>query len=219
MKGIIAMNTSPTRLDTKRPAAGRRIESTRERPQKARGLPEQSALTRAADAWKGGWAVRLAQNRNRKIYGLEAARPDRLLKNIEALVPLFDDDLTLANAAFAQAGLEERITLHTLGSERRYRLVSADGEERSISILVALRRVAGRCQGGALIVLGRTRLPIYVVPEEYGEEVRWLVAANGTELTASLVHDLFLSVFGDDASATFRLSPLAGSDVFQTPWR
>jgi hypothetical protein len=57
-----------------------------------------------------------------------------------------------------------------------------------------------------------------VVPEAHGEQVRWLVATDGTELTASLVHDFFLSVFGDDASATYRLSPLSGSNLFQTPW-
>ena len=84
---------------------------------------------------------------------------------------------------------------------------------------MALRGVGGHCHGGAFIGLGRTRLPIYVVPETHGKQLRWPVATDGTELTAGLVNNLFLSVFGDDAAATFRLAPLAGSDLFQMSWR
>ncbi|HWE63650.1 MAG TPA: hypothetical protein VHB98_18200, partial [Chloroflexota bacterium] len=172
---------------------------------------------RAARA--GSWAARLAQCRNSKVSDRAIAHPDRLLEDIEALTTLFDNDLIEANIAFAQAGLVVRITLHAAGLERRYCLVDTGGEERSISISVALRRVAGHYHGGVFLRPGRTRLPIYVVPEALGEQVRWLVATDGTELTAGLVHDLFLSVFGDDAAATFRLSCLAGSDLFQPPWR
>ena len=48
--------------------------------------------------------------------------------------------------------------------------------------------------------------------------LRWLVASRTAEFTTDLVHDLFLSVFGDDPLATFRLSPLAGAELFETPW-
>lgn len=177
-----------------------------------------SSPTRPKSAQIGAWATRLAQCRNTSIGEPEAAHPDELLEDIHALWALFDDALTTANAALELAGLAEHVTLDGAGLERRYSLVDADGEERTISLSVALRGAPGHVNGGAFIGLSHTRSPIYVVPETHGEQVRWLVAANGTEFTADLVHDLFLSVFGDDAAATFRLSPLAGSDLFQTPW-
>ena len=46
----------------------------------------------------------------------------------------------------------------------------------------------------------------------------WIVASSGLPFNIDMVHDLFLSVFADDPGATHRLSPLSGSDLFQTPW-
>ena len=48
--------------------------------------------------------------------------------------------------------------------------------------------------------------------------VTWQVAAPNAKLTPAVVQDLFLSVFADDPASTLRLSPLGGSDLFQSPW-
>jgi hypothetical protein len=178
----------------------------------------QSSPTRATSSDVDAWAARLAQCRIKEADATESLQTGELLVDIDVLFSLFDDALTKANAALARAGLVDRVTTRGTGIERSYSLVDANGEERVISISVALQGTAGHINGGAFIGLSRTRLAIYVVPAIHGEQVRWLVAAKGTEFTADLVHDLFLSVFGDDAAATFRLSPLGGSDLFQTPW-
>ena len=169
--------------------------------------------TQATHTEAGTWASRLAQCRNRDTAEPVVAHSDELLDEINALWKMFDDARTEANTAL----LVERISVHHTGVERRYGLLDADGAERTISISVALRDVDGHDSGGAFIGLGGSRLAIYLVPETRGEQVHWL-AMDGTEFTLDLVHDLFLSVFGDDSAATFRLSPMAGSDLFQTPW-
>jgi hypothetical protein len=177
-----------------------------------------SSAGQAKHAEAGAWAARLAQCRARDIGESETAHVAELPRATAALWTFFDDALAKANAALTQAGLVERISMRGTGIERLYWLVDADGEERTISISVALHETDGHNNGGAFIGLGRTRLSIFLVPVTHGEQVRWLVAADGTEFTSDLVHDLFLSVFGDDSSATFRLSPLGGSNIFQTPW-
>ncbi|MDB5058331.1 MAG: hypothetical protein JWO59_1803 [Chloroflexi bacterium] len=174
--------------------------------------------SRSEQAQAGAWASRLAQCRTKGAGEPAATRPDKPHEDIGVLWALLDDAVTNANVALAEAGLAERITMQGPGSERCYILVEADGEERTISISVALPEIVGHEKGGVFIGLGRTRLSIFLVPETHGADTRWLVATDGTEFTADLVHDIFLSVFGDDSAATFRLSPLGGSNLFQTPW-
>lgn len=65
---------------------------------------------------------------------------------------------------------------------------------------------------------GRSRLVIYLAPSVGRGVARWRVAATGYACTDALVHDLFLSVFGDDPEATLRLSPLSGHDIYQDIW-
>ena len=48
---------------------------------------------------------------------------------------------------------------------------------------------------------------IYLVPSIDGKRLRWIVPQTGREWTAGAVHDLLLSVFGDDQAATTRLAP------------
>lgn len=72
--------------------------------------------------------------------------------------------------------------------------------------------------GGVYITTSQTPSAIYLVPAFEGEQARWMVAATGTAFTALTAQDLFLSAFGDDLAAMRRIRPLAGFDVFHTPW-
>ncbi len=81
------------------------------------------------------------------------------------------------------------------------------GEHRHITVFVSLRGAAGRASGGAQVTTSQTRAIIYLVPAIDGRRLRWIVPPTGREWTAGVVHDLLLSVFGDDPAATTRLSP------------
>lgn len=63
----------------------------------------------------------------------------------------------------------------------------------------------------------RTRASIYLDAASNGSE-SWTVLSSGRPFGVAEVHDLFLSVFGDDPGATARLSPITGVGLFEDPW-
>jgi DNA-binding phage protein len=137
---------------------------------------------------------------------------------IDALWALFDAAYREANAALEAMGEPRRIGLTRATNQRIYRTTGPDGSPRTITVSALLSAVGGRLGGGAFVGTDRSRLAIYVVPDGEHGRVRWRVATTGRPFTSALVHDLFLSVFGDDPEATLRLSPLSGQDLFQGIW-
>jgi hypothetical protein len=162
------------------------------------------------------WSEELARRRQR---GAHTPRPEtpRLPDDVEAgLCALFDDAAAEANAAFAQIGAPDRIESACAGTECRYFTTDADGTTRSITLY--LSQPVGSGSAGACIGTSETRQSLYLLPVNDDAQVAWTLAATGAPFTADLVHDLFLSVFADDPEATTRISPLSGTDLFQTPW-
>jgi hypothetical protein len=135
-----------------------------------------------------------------------------------ALWVLFDEAVTTANAALEREGLPERITVEGSGTERRYTLAGTAGRAREIKVTFAAGPEDEAFAGSAFIGFSYTRACIRLVSAIAGSQMRWFFASQGAEFTADIVHDLFLSVFGDDPLATFRLSPMAGAELFETPW-
>ncbi len=164
------------------------------------------------------WAEQLAQCRRPKPQTDEAPLGNPLLESMAVLWELFDTARLQANDALERAGVLERISLQRTGNERRYVLVGPDGSSRTISIFVNMPVVNGQVFGGVYIGNSQTRQPIFLVPVLQAHKVQWQVESMGIEFDKDLVHDLFLSVFGDDPMATCRLSPLSGFDAFETPW-
>ena len=164
------------------------------------------------------WAEQLAKCRRPKPQTEEAPAGNPLLEGMAALWELFDAARLQANEALERAGVPERIGVQRTSNERRYVLAGPDGTSRTISIFVNMPVVNGQIFVGVYIGNSQTRQPIFLVPVLQAHKVQWQVASMGTEFESDLVHDLFLSVFGDDPMATCRLSPLSGFDAFETPW-
>jgi hypothetical protein len=163
------------------------------------------------------WATALA----RRVRGAGAAHPsslDPLPIMVEALWSLFDAARTEANAALKQAGVPERIGLEAAPNERRYMLTEPNGFQRSLSITLTLAVIDRQPCGWASIRDSGSRARIHLVPRVERGNVSWEVAVPNAKLTPTVVQDLFLSVFADDPASTLRLSPLGGSDLFQSPW-
>lgn len=163
------------------------------------------------------WATALA----RRFRGAEAARHsalDPLPMMVEALWSLFDAARSEANAALAQVGVPERIVLEATPNERRYLLSEPNGFQRWLSITLTLAVIDQQPCGWAAIRGSGSRAEIHLVPRVERGNVSWQVAAPNATLTPAVVQDLFLSVFADHPAATLRLSPLGGSDLYQSPW-
>lgn len=157
------------------------------------------------------WARRFAQH----VTHTQEAIPDvameaeaRMASAIGLLWSLLDTAVAQANAALADAGLAERITLRRGADEYRLQGMGWNGEPRSIAVLVSVRVVGAHASGGAQITTNGTRASIDLVPDMQSMGPRWLIPRTDHELSAHVVDDLLLSVFGDDPGATGRLSPL-----------
>lgn len=164
------------------------------------------------------WARHLAE-REGTLPAVQQQSGEMLTQAIAVLWALFDDACTEANQALEAAGVPIRISMQHGCGERRYAAPAAEGVERSLSILVTLPVINGEVQGGASIGSSQSRLSVDLVPEIDRGGTYWIVVASGTRFTARIVHDLFLSTFTDDPEATYRLSPLSGRDLYQTPWK
>lgn len=164
------------------------------------------------------WARRFAQ----RVTHIQEAIPDiemeaeaRVDGAISLLWSLLDTAVAQANAALADAGLDERIALHRGEDEYRLQGVGWAGELRSIAVLMSVRIVGGHASGGAQITTSGTRARIDLIPPTEGTGPHWLIPQTAHELTAHVVDDLLLSVFGDDPGATGRLYPLYSTDQDQ----
>jgi hypothetical protein len=173
---------------------------------------------RVAQAPGEGWADQLAHLRCPKPEVHETPSGILLLKAVAELWGVFDKAALQVNEALERSGVDERCLLHHAHNERTYRLAGPDGTERTISISVNMRMANGRMFGGVCIGNSQTRLSMALIPTPVGGSILWQVTSMGKPFDDDLVHDLFLSVFGDDPMATARLSPLSGFDAFETPW-
>jgi len=161
------------------------------------------------------WARRFAQ----RVAHSQETIPDSAMEAeaqvtgaIGLLWSFLDTAVAQANAALADAGVGERITLHRAEDAYRLQGVGWAGEPRSIDVLVSLRVLGAHASGGAQITTSGTRAHIDLVSPVDGTRPRWLIPRTDHELTAHVVDDLLLSVFGDDPAATGRLSPLYSTD-------
>jgi hypothetical protein len=189
----------------------------------AHQMTKEGTTMQTNEAPRGGaherrapWAERFAQRRRHMQEAVPvgtAQAEDWIPRAASALWALIDDAVEHANAALEQAGLAERIDTRRTNWERgtngEYALSMAGpgGEQRHITVFVSLRGAAGRASGGAQVTTSQTRAIIYLVPSLDGGRLRWIVPRTGREWTAGVVHDLLLSVFGDDPAAATRLSP------------
>ncbi|HVC80600.1 MAG TPA: hypothetical protein VNL35_08905 [Chloroflexota bacterium] len=178
----------------------------------------QQPRTRQPRATDDQWAERLARRLLLASPTPSAPATQPLLEAIAALWELFDQARLQVNAAMARVGVLERITLWRGSQERRYELTIHGGSARTISVFIQVPVVHDQLLGGVEISTSQTRQPISLIPVLQDDRVRWQVASLGTWFDEDLVRNLFLSVFADDPIATARLSPLSGSDAFETPW-
>jgi hypothetical protein len=164
------------------------------------------------------WADQLAQHCRPKPPELESTVDTVLVNGVAALWELFDQARLQANAALERAAVHERIIVQHECNARSYALVSPAGSERTISVSINMPVVNDRIFGGIRIGNSQSRQSISLMPILWAGEIHWQVVSLNRRLDEGLVHDLFLSVFGDDPMATARLSPLSGFDGFETPW-
>jgi hypothetical protein len=165
-----------------------------------------------------GWADRLAARCHVLVDRQSLETTDLVLDAGTALWALFDRATDAANKALARAGVPERIIVERSGAEGVYGLTGPDDTYREIRVTLTISVAHGLCCGGASIATSQTRLFGYLEPISSEERTLWRVGHSGPEFTPEVVHDLFLSVFGDDPAATQRLSPISGMDLFQIPW-
>ena len=137
---------------------------------------------------------------------------------VAALRALFEGGCLEANAELAPQGRPGRIAAYHVGAEVRYRTGDPAMDGRFIALFVAVPAADGHIFGGAYVNSSRTRPSIYLVPRILDGAACWTVSATGTLFTARVARDLFAGVFGDDIEAGTRIAPLAGYDLFQTPW-
>jgi hypothetical protein len=160
------------------------------------------------------WALRLVHP------VVPEAEPDEpttawVQEAIDQLTGMFDLAVKQANATLARLGAPQRIIAEQIANERRFTYLTADGSERRISVFLTLRPAGG---GSAYLGTSQSRAYIYLVPVMEKGRPAWRVEKADEPFVADTIHDLFLSVFGDDPVATLHLSPLAGHDLFQYPW-
>jgi hypothetical protein len=178
----------------------------------------QSQKQLVAGSSSQSWAAVLAKCRHMESDHMHSEECLTARDEAIALWVLFDEAVVAANAALEREGLVDRISVEGDELERVYSLVDASGRPREIKVAFAKGSEDNELSSAALLTFSTTRGRIRLVPRINGYKLRWLVASRATEFTPDLVHDLFLSVFGDDPLATFRLSPLAGAELFETPW-
>jgi len=151
--------------------------------------------------------------------GTEAAHMrTQLGAAVAALRVLFEDGCGEANATLAGEGRPGRIACRRSGIEQRYCIGDAAKDPRFVALFVSVPAVDGHLFGGAYLNSSGTRPSIYLVPYVGGDAPCWMVSATGAPFTARVVRDLFAAVFHEDMAAGERLVPLAGYDLFQTPW-
>lgn len=129
-----------------------------------------------------------------------------------SLNTLVDAAVAQANAALAASGLDERIATSRDVWEYRLEATGWGGAQRSIAVEVGLRAVGSHVSGGARITTSETRSCIDLAPRLEGDRPRWVVRRTGHELSAGIIDNLILSVFGDDSVATKRLDGLFSTD-------
>lgn len=174
-------------------------------------------MSKRSEMRRESWAERLVSGR---WPGGAAPREElaaRAVSALDVLWELFDQACTQANAALGAAGITEGIALRDEENLRRYCTPDSDGALRYIAVMPLLREIGGEAIG-AYIGTNTTRATMYLVPVQKRGRVAWQVAASGRPFDPGVVHDLFLSIFADDPTATSRLSPLSGGGYFQTPW-
>ncbi len=169
----------------------------------------QTQPARSANRGTTTWAEWLAQRLGAGSASEQIDSCSHMPAAAAALWGLFDDALGEINAALDQAGLRNRIWLGQTGDERRYFTTGTDGTQRFIAISLIAPIVAESAFGGASIRASQTRSPILLAPAIDGRRVYWVIPAANEELSADVISDLFLSVFGGDPAATVRLSFLS----------
>ncbi len=156
-----------------------------------------------------GWADRLAQRRIRAheaLLAVQAGAAPWLPDAVALLWSLIDAAVAEVNVALEHAGLDERIAVRRLGHEYGLSAPGPDGVPRHVAFFVGARAMGGHILGGVSVTTSETRATIGLVPTDEGGRVRWLIPPAEREVTAGFVDDLLLSVFGDDPTATTRLS-------------
>jgi hypothetical protein len=151
------------------------------------------------------WGERLARGRRHTQEAAQAGgvRVEHWIPGaIRELRTLFDEAALEANAALEEAGLADRIE-----QDGRYFRLRGPHSQGYIAISISLRAVDGQASGGAEITSSETRAIIHLTPRETDGTVCWIVRGTGAAFTGESVHDLFLSVFGDEPGATARLLP------------
>lgn len=174
-------------------------------------------MSKRSGSRAASWAERLAQSRQQSSAAPGEQAAARVVAALDALWDLFDQARNQANEALTAFGITEGITLRDEGNVRRYCATGADGALRFVAI-IPLRRSGSDEAIGAYISTSSTRATMYLAPAAKKGRGIWQVAASGQTFDHSVVHDLFLSVFANDPTATRRLSPMSGSAYFQTPW-
>jgi len=183
---------------------------------------EISTATRQQTSLQEGdpWARTLA---DRLTTGIVPAETDQCTLEVagqaaDALWALFDQARTQANDALARTAAPVRIGVEAGVYDRQYMLVGSNRADRVLSVFLAPASPDGHTCGEATIHGSQSRAGIHVTPVRDGTCVRWQAAHSGAPLTEETIHTLFLSEFGDDPIATLHLSPLAGTDLYETPW-
>ena len=166
--------------------------------------------TNVSDAW----AARLAQRCQCGAGTPPARHDDQILEATTGLWAMFEEATRQANDALAQIGSTERIRVRPTCDGRIYSVAGPDGATREITVTSRLVVANGQCFGGATIGTNQTRAYIYLEPIIAGDQVRWIAPASGVAFTTDVIYDLFLSVFGDDPTATWHLSPISGPGLF-----
>lgn len=175
-----------------------------------------AALSTSTSTLEGphAWARRLAARRHAAAAARSRETNFDLAAARDALWAIFDSAYQEAATALAEQGDPGCIAVLGEATQRTYRTFDQVGAARLINVRTQLAEVNGQLHGGAFISNGRSRLSIFLMPAIERGRVRWQVARTGRPFTNALVHDLFLSEFGDDPEATLRLSPLSGQDLW-----
>ena len=130
----------------------------------------------------------------------------------ERLRALFDAVYRQANDALEYAGVAARIGLTGSPHLRLYAIQGADGTERDLTLHIMVTAEEDQLSGGAFVGSSVSPVELYLVPVIAHGEPRWRVEPSGIAFTATMVHDLFLYIFTDDAAAGARLSPYMQRD-------
>jgi hypothetical protein len=179
------------------------------------GTSKQSMAS--TDERSSRWAQRLVHPASAET---EPVKPPMawIPEAIEGLWSMLDEAVEQANTTLARLDVPRRIVAEKDENEWRFTYTAADGSERWISIFLVMPPGGGTGCGSGYLSTSQSRAFIYLMPAlEKGRPV-WRIEAAEMPFGVDMVHDLFLSVFGDDPVATLHLSPLGGHDLFHLPW-